>query len=321
MKIFVSWPGYDPAGSTTGRLLRDAGCELILEPKRGARAPQEVSRLARGCVGAIVSTDPFPAEVLLALPEMKIIARVGVGYDSIDVAVASRLGVAVSVTPGLNTETVADHTLALMLALVRKVIEQDASVKRGQWNRVGVFAPWEMQGKVVGLIGVGAIGRAVIRRLSGFAVRILFHDPLVERIEGAEKAASLDVLLQTSDIISVHLPLVVETRHLINSASIEKMKQAALLVNTARGAVVDQIALFSALKAGRIGGAALDVFEREPPEPDVLASVPNLICAAHVGGISDASIERMTASATRSVIEVLAGRVPETVINRAALKG
>ena len=229
MKIFVSWPEYDSTGSTTGQLLRDAGYTLVLEPKWGARTPEEVSRLARGCVGAIVSTDPFPAEVLSALPDLKIIARVGVGYDSIDIAAASRRGVAVSVTPGLNTETVADHTLALMLALVRKVVEQDGMVKRGQWNRVGAFAPWEMPGKVVGLIGVGAIGRAVIRRLSGFGVRILFYDPIVERVEGAEKAANLDALLQTSDIISLHVPLVSDTRHLINAASIAKIDRKSVV--------------------------------------------------------------------------------------------
>lgn len=319
MKIFVSWPGFLEDGTANGRSLREAGHELVLEPKLVARSGDEVVRLARGCAGAIVSTDPFPAEVLAGLPQMKIIARVGVGYDSIDIAAASRQGVAVSITPGMNAETVADHTLALILGLVRKLCEQDALVKAGRWDRVGPFAPSEMPGKTVGLVGTGVIGRAVIRRLSGFGVRVVFFDRFVEKVEGAERLDSLDELLASSDVVSLHVPLLPETRHLIDADTIAKMRPGALLVNTARGPVVDQAALFDALRAGRLGGAALDVFETEPPGAAILAGVPNLVCTAHLGGISRESVARMTASATQSVIAVLAGRLPETVVNRDAL--
>jgi len=319
MKIFVSWPGFEEDGGTTGRLLRHAGHQLVLEPKLGARTAEEVVRLAQGCAGAIVSTDPFPADVLLALPEMKIIARVGVGYDSIDLAAASKLGIAVSITPGMNAETVADHTLALILGLVRKVAEQDALVKAGRWDRVGPFTPSELPGKTVGLVGVGVIGKAVIRRLLGFGVRAVFFDRLVGTVHGAEKLASLDELLAVSDIVSLHVPLLPETRHLIDAQVLDKMKPGALLINTARGPVIDQGAVFAALRSGRLGGAALDVFETEPPGSEVLTGIPNLVCAAHVGGISRESIARMTESATRSVIAVLAGELPQTVINRGAL--
>jgi D-3-phosphoglycerate dehydrogenase/(S)-sulfolactate dehydrogenase len=320
MKIFVSWPDFEAEGAMTGRALRDAGHELVLEPKLGARSGVDVARLAEGCAGAIVSTDPFPAEVLAALPEMKIIARVGVGYDSIDIGAATRQGVAVSITPGMNAETVADHTLALMLGLVRKVAEQDARVKAGHWDRTGAFAPSEMLAKTVGLVGVGAIGRAVIRRLAGFGVRILFHDSFVAAVEGAEKVENLDALLAEADIVSLHVPMLPETHHLIDAVALAGMKPSALLVNTSRGPVVDQEALFAALKTGAIGGAALDVFETEPPSAEALAGAPNLLCAAHLGGISRESVARMTASATRSVISVLAGEMPETVVNRAALR-
>ena len=320
MKIFVSWPDFEAEGATTGRPLRDVGHELVLEPKLGARSGAEVMRLANGCAGAIVSTDPFPAEVLAALPEMKIIARVGVGYDLIDIGAATRQGVAVSITPGMNAETVADHALALILGLVRRVAEQDALVKAGRWNRTGAFAPSEMAGKTVGVVGVGTIGRAVIHRLAGFGVRILFHDSFVAAAEGAEKAESLDALLAEADILSLHVPLLPETHHLIDAVALARMKPNALLVNTARGPVVDQAAVFAALKAGRIGGAALDVFETEPPAAEALPGVPNLLCAAHLGGISRESIARMTTSATRSVIAVLAGEIPETVVNGAALR-
>ncbi|MCP9233364.1 phosphoglycerate dehydrogenase [Mesorhizobium sp. LMG 17147] len=320
MKIFVSWPGYDPEDELTGRRLVDAGHELVLAPKLGARTAEEVVRLADGCTGAIVSTDPFTAEVLGALPSLRVIARVGVGVDSIDRAAADAHGVAISITPGMNAETVADHTLALILALVRKVPQQDASVKAGIWERVGPYMPSELPGKTVGLIGAGTIGRAVARRLAGFGVQICYFDQMVDDFPGATKLTSLTELYARCDIISLHVPLLDETRHLIDAAAIAMMKPSALLVNTARGPVVDQQALFAALKSGQIAGAALDVFETEPPDPQAFDGVPNLVCAAHIGGISRESVARMTASATQSVLDVLAGSMPETVVNRQTLR-
>lgn len=315
-RIFISWPGYQPDGETTGRLLSEAGYEIVLEPKYGARSPEELAKLASGCVGAIVSTDPFTGEVLHALSGLRVIARVGVGYDSIDRQTADDLGIAIAITPGMNAETVADHTLALMLALIRKVPAQDVSVKAGRWERIGSLTPGELPGKTVGLVGAGTIGRAVARRLSGFGVRILYHDAAVDVLPGAENAGSLDALLEQADVVSLHLPLAEGTRHLIDETAIARMKLGAMLVNTARGAIVDQRALFRALREGRLAGAALDVFETEPPGEEALRDVPNLVCAAHMGGISHESIARMTASATRSVIEVLSGGMPDTVVNR-----
>lgn len=321
MKVFVSWPGYDPADAATGMRLVDAGHELVLEPKLGARSSSEVIRLAKGCAAAIVSTDPFTAEVLGALTELKIVARVGVGFDSIDRQAADKLGVAISITPGMNAETVADHTLALILALVRKVPQHDASVKSGRWERFGDFVPGELSGKVVGLIGAGTIGRAVARRLAGFGLTILFFDRMVEAVAGAEKLRSLPELLSRADIVSLHVPLVDETKRLIDAAAIKHMKPGAILVNTARGPVVEQEALFAALREGRLAGAALDVFDPEPPGAQALCGVPNLVTTAHMGGISRESIARMTASATQSVLDVLSGRMPETVVNRQTLRG
>ncbi|CUX65352.1 Glyoxylate reductase [Agrobacterium tumefaciens str. Kerr 14] len=320
MKVFVSWPGYEADGQTTGRVLRAAGLEPVLHPKTGARSPGEVASLAKGCAGAIVSTDPFTSEVLDALPDLRVIARVGVGYDSIDVAAASQHGVAVTITPGMNAETVADHTLALILGLIRRVAQQDALVKAGRWERVGVYTPSELPGKVVGLVGVGGIGKAVIRRLRGFDVRMVFFDKAIDAIEGADRLDSLETLLETADIVSLHVPLVPETHHLINSRTLALMKPGALLVNTARGPIVDEKAVFAALAEGRLGGAALDVFEVEPPPAAALEGVPNLICAAHMGGISNESIKRMTTSATQSVIQVLRGELPMTAVNRAVLE-
>ena len=318
-KIFVSWPGYSPEDPHTGGRLIGAGHDLALHPKLGARSEQEVRTLIAGCVAAIVSTDPFTAAAIASNPALRVIARVGVGADSIDRAAADAHGVAISVTPGMNAEPVADQTLAMMLALVRKVVSQDQGVKSGRWDRVGPSTPTELPGKTVGLVGAGTIGRAVRRRLAGFDLKLVFFDTRVKHLDGAKPVASLEELLSTSDIVSLHAPLTSETRGLINAKTLRLMKPTAYIVNTARGPLIDQEALFDALRAGALAGAALDVFADEPPDPATFAGVPNLVTSAHIGGLSVESIRRMTISATDSVLAVLRGETPATVINPAAI--
>jgi len=317
--VFVSWPGYDPDDLATGRRLVEAGHRLVLEPKLGARSPEDLVRLARGCHAAIVSTDPFTAEVLAALDDLRVIARVGVGVDSIDRAAADRRGVAITITPDMNAETVADHTLALILGATRNVAAQDASVRAGGWDRVGPLTPGELPGKTVGLVGAGAIGRAVAARLRGFGVKIVFVDDQVDALPGARRLDDLDALLEIADIVTLHAPLTDATRHVIDGHALARMKTGSLLVNTARGGLVDQAAVFEALRAGHLGAAALDVFEVEPPDPAVFDGIPNLVLSPHLGGLSHESIARMTASATESVLAVVSGRLPETAINAATL--
>ncbi|MDQ0473999.1 phosphoglycerate dehydrogenase [Labrys wisconsinensis] len=314
-RIFVSWPGYSADDPETGGRLVAAGHELILAPKLGARSEDELIALSGDAVGAIVSTDPFTARVLAANPRLRIIARIGVGTDSIDAAAAARHGVAVSITPGMNAEPVADQTLALILALIRRVVPQDGAVKAGRWDRVGAHTPSELPGKTVGLVGAGTIGRAVARRLRGFDVSIVYFDRQAPDLEGARRLDSLEDLLAVADIVSLHAPLLPETRHLIDAPALARMKPTALLINTARGPLVDTSALFEALRRGTIAGAGLDVFEEEPPGEERLAGIPNLVCSAHIGGLSHESIRRMTISATDSVLAVLGGAVPPTVIN------
>ncbi|MGD0186302.1 MAG: phosphoglycerate dehydrogenase [Roseiarcus sp.] len=319
-KIFVSWPGYSGDDPQTGGRLAAAGYGLILAPKLGARSESELIDLMQDACGAIVSTDPFTAKALRANPGLRIIARVGVGTDSIDHAAAAHHAVAISITPGMNAQPVADQTLAMILALVRRVVPQDQSVKSGRWDRVGEHTPSELPGKIVGLVGAGTIGRAVAQRLRGFDVSIVYFDDQVPKLDDARRVGSLDELLAIADIVTLHAPFVPETRHLIDAAGLSKMKPTALLVNTARGPLIDTAALFEALRRGAIAGAGLDVFEDEPPGADRLKDVPNLVCSAHVGGLSHESIRRMTVSATDSVLAVLAGEIPATVINPDVLR-
>jgi len=319
MRILVTWPGYSPQDAATGARLVAAGHDLILAPKLGARSPDELAALLGDAAAAIVSTDPFTPEVLRAAPHLRVIARVGVGTDSIDRAAADACGVAIAVTPGMNAETVADHALALILALVRKIVVQHELVCAGRWERVGAYTPFELPGSTVGLVGAGVIGKAVIRRLAGFGVHILIYDPLVNDLPGVELVRELDDLLARSDVISLHAPLLEGTRSLINARTLALMKPTAFLVNTSRGGLVDEPALIHALRSGQIAGAGLDVFEAEPLDPARFSGLENVILSPHLAGLSTASLRRMTESATSSVLAVLNGDYPDTIVNRDAI--
>jgi phosphoglycerate dehydrogenase-like enzyme len=317
--VLVTWPDYDVKGEHLGHALRRAGLGMRLEPKRGARSAAQLRLLLDGAVAAIVSTDPFDATVLAASPGLRVIARVGVGVDSIDMEAATAQGVAVTVTPGANEATVADHTIALMLAALRRVCEHDTSVRNGGWPRTGQNTPWLLSGSTVGLVGFGQIGRLVAERLRGFDVRVLVTDP-IEPDRTTVEAVSLTALLSASDVVSLHLPLLPATRGLIGARELALMGADAVLVNTARGGIVDEHALVGALERGQLRAAALDVFEDEPPRASRLLMLPNVVLSPHNAGLSIPSIDEMTRRATASVIDVLDGRAPEHLANPEVLE-
>jgi phosphoglycerate dehydrogenase-like enzyme len=312
-EVLVTWMRFDPEGEFTGRRMTEAGLVVRLEPNNGGRTPAELSLLLRDAVAAIVSTDPFDRSVFQAASSLRVIARVGVGTDSIDLDAATEAGVVVTTARGMNSETAADHTLALMLAVVRRVTEHDRAVRDGRWPRGGDFTPVDLYGRTVGLVGHGSIGAAVARRLRGFGVQLLVADPALARADGHE-TVSLDVLLARSDIVSLHLPLVAETRGIIGAREIAAMKPGAILVNTARGGLVDETALEDALTRGHLRAAALDVFATEPPAGPGLLSLSNVVLSPHIAGISVDSVERMTRQATQSVLAVLEGAPDPAVV-------
>lgn len=314
--VLVTWPDY--AADRLGAKLAEQGLTLRIEPKRGARTSEQMRTLAAGAVAAIVSTDPFDAEVLAAASSLRVIARVGVGVDSIDLDAATAAGVVVTVTPGANEATVADHVLALTLGILRRVAEHDAGVRRGEWNRTGAHTPSQLSGKTVGLVGYGRIGRLVGERLRGFGVELLASDPGATP-DGTAELLPLHELLARADVVSLHVPLQPGTRDLIGAAELAAMRPGAVLVNAARGCVVDEPALVAALESGRLRGAALDVFAQEPPHGSRLLALPNVLLSPHVAGLSEESIEQMTRRATDSVLDVLQGRRPPYVANPEAL--
>lgn len=308
--VLVTWPDYGTDDPGLGGALRAAGLELRLAPKLGQRSPEELSSLLEGAFGAIVSTDPFTADVLAGATDLRVIARVGVGHDSIDITAATAFGVQVATTPGANEQAVADHTIALMLAALRRIPELDRDVRRGGWNRTGPYAPRQLAGATVGLVGCGAIGRLVAKRLAGFDVELLIHDPAF-----GDASVAFDELLARSHVVSLHCPLLPGTRHLVGADTLRRMRPDAVLVNAARGAILDEAALVDALRSGTIAAAALDVFELEPPVGSPLLAMDNVVVSPHVAGISTASVAEMTRRATQAVLDVAAGRQPADLVN------
>ena len=319
-EVLVTWPDFAVDDEQIGGALRAAGLRLRLEPKLGRRSPEELCRLATGVSAAIVSTDPFDAAVLAALPDLKVIARVGVGTDSIDLDAATARGVAVTVAPGANEAVVAEHAVAMMLSLLRRLCEHDRAIRRFQWARTGDAMPWSLRGATVGLVGFGQIGRLVAERLRGFGASLLVCDPELEAAAGEIASVPLAELLERSDVVSLHCPLLPSTAGLIGAAELASMRPGAVLVNTARGGIVDEDALIDALEAGRPRAAALDVFETEPPSNPRLLELPNLLMSPHNAALSEWSVFEMTRMAAASVLDVLSGRVPAKLANPGVLE-
>jgi glyoxylate reductase len=269
-------------------------------------------------------TDPIDAAVLDAGRRLRLVAQMAVGYDNVDVAAATECGILVTNTPGVLTETTADLAFALLLAAARRVVEGDRLTRTGGWKswHPSFLLGQDVHGATLGIVGLGQIGLAVARRARGFDMRILYHDrtrhPQAEAELGAEYV-SLDRLLGESDFVSLHVPLASQTRHLIGQRELSLMKPSAVLVNAARGAVVDQQALCAALKERRIAAAGLDVAEIEPiPVDDPLLTLDNVVVTPHIGSASVATRARMAEMAVESVLQALRGELPSNCVNAEA---
>lgn len=293
-------------GNETDRLR--AFHDVDIWPERRPLSSPELYRFAADADAAITMlTDRIDASFFDACPRIRVVANVAVGYDNIDVAEATRRGIPVANTPGVLTEATADLAWALILGAARRVVEAAEAVKAGRW------VTWEpdfmlgvdVAGGVLGIIGMGKIGSAVARRASGFGMDVISHRPW-----------ALDDVLELSDVVSIHVPLTEETRGLIGERELSLMKRTAVLVNTARGPVVDQRALHLALREGWIGAAGLDVVVEEPiQKDDALLSLPNCIVLPHIGSATVATRRRMMALAVDNVLAALAGEPMPSVVN------
>jgi glyoxylate reductase len=282
--------------------------------------PELIARL-RGKDGLICHiVSAIDDEVLAAAPTVKVVANVAVGYNNIDVDAARRRGVVVTNTPDVLTETTADFAWALLMASARRVVEADRFVRSGQWDRWLWDLLWgaDVYGKTLGIVGFGRIGRAVARRAFGFNMRVLYQDA-VQADAAAERdlrasRVELETLLRESDFVSLHTPFLPETRHLMNARTLRLMKRSAILVNAARGPVVDEAALVRALQEGWIAGAGLDVFEEEPKVHPGLVPLTNVVLAPHIASASLDTRVAMATLAVRNCLAVLDGKPPLTPV-------
>jgi phosphoglycerate dehydrogenase-like enzyme len=313
-RVLISAPEFGRVGDSALRALRDAGCEIASNPGR-TLTEEALLPLVGDADAMIAGVEPVTARVMAAAPRLKVIARRGVGYDTVDLAAATARGIPVAITAGVLNDAVADHTMALLLAVARRIPELDRLVKSGGWDRIQAV---DVAGKTLGLIGLGAIGRAVARRAAGFGMRILAHDAAPDPAAAAAVGATLcglDRLLAESDFVSLHVPLGPATRGLINETTLRRMKPTAFLINTSRGPVVDEAALLQALREGRLAGAGLDVFVHEPIRDRTLAELPNVVATPHVASHTTETLTRMEHSCVESVLAALRGRRPAHVVN------
>jgi len=301
------------------------GHEVRFGPLRGFSSPEELQAFVRGAHACVtwVSEKVNDAFLDAAGPQLKVVSNFAVGYDNIDVAACKRRGVIVTNTPDAVTEGTADLAWALLLGAARKLAFADGFVRTGEWAKYGILGPSEFIGRPIAgqtllIVGAGRIGYATAVRSLGWGMKVLYasrsREPQFEQAPLNAERVELDEGLKRADFVSVHVPLTSETRHLMDARRIGLMKKTAVLVNSARGAIVDEGALVTALKEGRIFGAGLDVFEREPAVHEGLVGLPNVVLAPHMGSASETSRKQMTELCAANVRAVLAGEGPLTPV-------
>ena len=285
--------------------------EVIYNPTGKPLTSAELAQLLPGIDGYIAGLDGIDAQALQAADRLKVIARYGVGVDKVDLVAAREKGIVVTNTPGANSVSVAELALGLMLALARQIPEAVDAVHQGKWPR---YSGLSLEGKTIGILGLGAIGKQLARRLAGFDCRILAHDPFADAAFARDnhvELAELNKVVEQADFISLHLPLLPGTRGMVNDAFLNRMKKGAFLINTSRGEVLDEEALLRALQSGHLKGAGLDAFTVEPPDPkNPLLALPQVIATPHLGAQTDGATSNMGWLAMRDCLAVLQNKEP-----------
>ena len=323
-RIYVTRPLPEPAA----RVLREAPAEVRGWDRDDMPVPRDM--LLREIVDAdgivCVSTEKIDAEAIERMAHCRVIAQIAVGYDNIDVAAATRKGIFVANTPGVLTETTADMAWAILMATARRVVEGDKFTRSGRWKTWELmgFTGRDVHGATLGIVGMGRIGLAIARRAAGFAMPVLYYNrnrvPEAQEREVNARYVALDDLLQQSDFVVVSAPLTTETRRLIGEREFGLMKRTAVLVNIARGPIVDQRALYRALVDNKIWAAGIDVFEAEPvPMDEPLLKLDNVVMPSHLGSATVATRIKMATTAAENCVAGVRGEVPPNVVNREAL--
>lgn len=289
----------------------------------GGQTAEPLEQALEGVQGVIVRVARFPGETIRGATQLKVVAKHGVGYDNIDVPAATACGVIVTNTPTANSQSVAEHALTLLLAVARRIGESCRDIALRSMRAQNVYQGIELSGKALGIVGLGSSGlRLATMAARGLDMRVTGFDPYKDPWpDGIERVSDVGAMLAEADFVSIHVPLTKETRNLLGQAALARMKPTAVLVNTARGGIVDEAALAVAIRSGRLAGAGLDVVVDEPLRPDhPLVGIPNVILTPHVAGVTEEGMMNMAVTAAEDVLRVLRGERPKYPVNPEALK-
>jgi len=315
MKILITPRSFASASDKPMKMLTEKGYEIQLNDIGRPYKKEEMLKLIRDVDGIIIGIDELSAEIIEKANALKVISKYGIGLDNIDINMATNNKIIVTNTPTANLDAVADLAFGLILSLARRIPEADKKTKSGAWEKIIGKSVWE---KTLGIIGLGKIGRQVVKRAQGFKMNILVFD-LIKDKKFAQKCGikyvNLEELLQKSDYITIHIPLNDATRDMISYEELEKIKEGAFLINTSRGGIVDEGALYNALRNNKLRGAALDVYNNEPPRESTLKELDNVIMTPHIGAYTEEAIENMSIQAAQNLIDVLEGREPQNRVN------
>ncbi len=316
MRILVTPTSMQPGkGDKVLQKLREFSGDLLFNPLGRPLSEEELIPLLKDCDGYIAGLDHVTRKVIEACPGLKVISRYGVGYDRVDIMAAKEKGIKVTNTPGVNAEAVGELAFGMMLAVARKIPFLDDMTRKGAWPRsMGI----ELKGRTIGILGLGAIGKVVARCAKGYDMKVVAYDPFIDQeycIQNNIGIRNFDPLLGEADIISLHLPLKDETRHVINGKTIAQMRDGAIIVNTSRGGLIDEEAAYQALKGGKLGGLALDAFEVEPPEKSPLFELDNVVVTPHTGAHTKEATDNMAYASIENLIDVLSGKECMFVVN------
>ena len=303
------------------RTFEEAGFDVQVAPRSIDLWQEEnLINLLADCHAVLAGSEPYTANVIDSLPHLRVITRTGVGFDAIDLPACEMARVVVTTTPGVNHHSVAEHTLALLFGVARGFPDNDMRVRENCWQRI---ARPRVMGRTLGIVGLGRIGRAVAWRAAGLGMRVLAYEPYPDKEfiqQWRIELVGFEELLERSDYVSLHLPMSAESKHLINAETLAMMKPGSVLINTARGALVDEAALYEALKSGHLSGAGLDVFEVEPlPLSSPLLELENVLFAGHLAGLDEESHDDTFQMAAETIVNLQKGEWPAFCIQN--LKG
>ncbi|MBT2686717.1 hydroxyacid dehydrogenase [Bacillus sp. ISL-47] len=300
------------------KMLKEAGFEVVIPENLEDETLEE---LAAECDGMLVRTRNIPRGLIEKAKKLKVIARSGVGYDNVDIQAAAQRGIYVCNVPQSNSNSVAEQVVGMMISLAHQILKADKALRMNQFGVRDLYIGSELKGKTLGLIGFGSIGQLTAKKCGlGLDMNVMAYDPYFkneEEFDYVEFVSSIDLLLSESDFVSLHLPYSSDLHHFIGEKELNKMKSSAFLINCARGGLVDEKALYDAIKNARISGAGLDVFEEEPPKKDhFLWELENIIVTPHMAAHTKDSLEAMASGAAKEIINVLSGEHPRNCVNK-----